>query len=80
MVLCTTEDRAFLRILFETVSAFGTCGLSTGITPQLTDFGKLLLSLTMLAGRLGPLTFAYALRPKDEKELYRYPEGRIIIG
>ena len=34
----------------------------------------------MLAGRLGPLTFAYALRPKDEKELYRYPEGRIIIG
>jgi len=80
MALCTTEDRAFLRILFETVSAFGTCGLSTGITPQLTDFGKLLLSLTMLAGRLGPLTFAYALRPKDEKELYRYPEGRIIIG
>jgi len=80
MVLCTTEDRAFLRILFETVSAFGTCGLSTGITPQLTDFGKLLLSLTMFAGRIGPLTFAYALRPKDEKELFRYPEGRIIIG
>ena len=80
MVLCTTEDRAFLRILFEAVSAFGTCGLSTGITPQLTDFGKLLLSLTMFAGRIGPLTFAYALRPKEEKELYRYPEGRIIIG
>jgi len=80
MALLAVEDQAFLPILFETVSAFGTCGLSTGITPQLTDFGKLLLSLTMFAGRIGPLTFAYALRPKDEKELFRYPEGRIIIG
>ncbi|OUM96210.1 MAG: Trk family potassium uptake protein [Thermobacillus sp. ZCTH02-B1] len=80
MALLAAEDQAFLPILFETVSAFGTCGLSTGITPQLTDFGKLLLSLTMFAGRIGPLTFAYALRPKDEKELFRYPEGRIIIG
>lgn len=80
MVLCTTEDRAFLRILFETVSAFGTCGLSTGITPLLTDFGKIVLSLTMFAGRLGPLTLAYALGPKAERELFRYPEGKIMIG
>lgn len=80
MVLCTTEDRQFLRILFEVVSAFGTCGLSTGITPYLTDAGKLIIALTMFAGRLGPLTLAYALGPRKEKELYRLPEGKIIIG
>jgi trk system potassium uptake protein len=80
MVLCTTEDREFLRILFETVSAFGTVGLSTGITPSLTDTGKLVIALTMFAGRLGPLTLAYALGPRSDKELYRHPEGKIIIG
>ncbi len=80
MVLCTVEDRDFLRILFETVSAFGTVGLSTGITTSLKDVSKLLLSLTMFAGRLGPLTMAYALRPKQGKELYKNPEGKIIIG
>lgn len=80
MLLSTTEDQQFLRILFETTSAFGTVGLSTGITPELTFFGKIVISLTMFAGRLGPLTLAYALGPKTEKELYRYPEGKITIG
>lgn len=80
MALCATEDREFLRILFETVSAFGTVGLSTGITPSLTDAGKLVIALTMFAGRLGPLTLAYALGPRNDKELYRHPEGKIIIG
>ncbi|EFM09994.1 potassium uptake protein, TrkH family [Paenibacillus curdlanolyticus YK9] len=80
MLLSTTEDRDFLRILFETTSAFGTVGLTTGITTTLTDFGKIILSLTMFAGRLGPLTLAYALGPRAEKELYRHPEGKIIIG
>jgi trk system potassium uptake protein len=80
MVLSATEDREFLRVLFEATSAFGTVGLSTGITPLLSDFGKIILSFTMFAGRLGPLTLAYALGPKAEKDLYRYPEGKIIIG
>lgn len=80
MLLSATEDREFLRLLFEATSAFGTVGLSTGITPSLSDFGKIILSLTMFAGRLGPLTLAYALGPKTEKDLYRYPEGKIIIG
>lgn len=80
MVLATLEDRAFLRILFEAVSAFGTVGLSTGITPELSDPGRIILMLTMFAGRLGPLTLAYALQPRAEKELYRHPEGKIIIG
>ncbi|WP_156337273.1 TrkH family potassium uptake protein [Paenibacillus dakarensis] len=80
MILSTTEDSSFLSILFEATSAFGTVGLSMGLTPELSLFGKLLISITMFAGRLGPLTLAYALGPKKGKELYRHPEGKMIIG
>ncbi|AWP25855.1 MULTISPECIES: TrkH family potassium uptake protein [Paenibacillus] len=80
MILSTTEEGEFLEILFETTSAFGTVGLSMGLTPDLTVFGKILISITMFAGRLGPLTLAYALGPKKGKELYRHPEGKMIIG
>ncbi|SFK76495.1 trk system potassium uptake protein TrkH [Paenibacillus sp. 1_12] len=80
MVLSTTESHPFLMILFEVTSAFGTVGLTMGLTTDLTVVGKILISLTMFAGRLGPITLAYALGPKTEKELYRYPEGKITIG
>ncbi|WP_229522456.1 TrkH family potassium uptake protein [Paenibacillus monticola] len=80
MVLSTTEDRNFLMILFETTSAFATVGLSMGLTPELSLIGKILICLTMFAGRLGLLTLAYALGPKQGKPLYKYPEGKIIIG
>lgn len=80
MVLSTTEDASFLSILFETTSAFGTVGLTMGLTGDLTVIGKLIISFTMFAGRLGPLTLAYALGPKKGKELYRHPEGKMIIG
>jgi trk system potassium uptake protein TrkH len=80
MVLSTTESASFLKILFEVTSAFGTVGLTMGLTPDLTMLGKIMLSLTMFAGRLGPITLAYALQPKQEKELFRYPEGKITIG
>ncbi|MCM3700588.1 TrkH family potassium uptake protein [Paenibacillus macerans] len=80
MVLSTTEDASFLSILFETTSAFGTVGLSMGLTGKLTVIGKIIISFTMFAGRLGLLTLAYALGPKKGKELYRHPEGKMIIG
>jgi trk system potassium uptake protein TrkH len=80
MVLSTTEQRPFLMILFETTSAFATVGLSMGLTPELTEIGKILLCLTMFAGRLGLLTLAFALGPKQGKPLYKYPEGKMIIG
>ena len=80
MVLSTTEDASFLTILFESTSAFGTVGLSMGLTGDLTSFGKAVISFTMFAGRLGMLTLAYALGPKKGKDLYRHPEGKIIIG
>lgn len=80
MVLTTTENSPFLDIMFEVTSAFGTVGLTMGLTPHLSDIGKLMIALTMFAGRLGPITLAYALGPKPERELYRYPEGKITIG
>jgi len=80
MVLSVTENASFLAVLFEAVSAFGTSGISMGLTTELTNFGKLLIIILMFVGRTGPLTLAYALKPKKSKELYRYPEGNITIG
>lgn len=80
MMLSTTEQEPYLIILFETTSAFANVGLSLGLTPELTQVGKVLICLTMFAGRLGLLTLAYALGPKQGKPLYKYPEGKMIIG
>ncbi|MGG3307738.1 MULTISPECIES: TrkH family potassium uptake protein [Paenibacillus] len=80
MFLSVTESGEFLRILFEAVSAFGTAGLSMGLTTELSGVGKVTVALLMFLGRLGPLTLAYALSRKNNKELYRHPEGRITIG
>ncbi|WP_160036642.1 TrkH family potassium uptake protein [Paenibacillus sp. An7] len=80
MLLLTTEDAPFLTVMFETASAVGTVGLSVGLTPNLTEWGKLIITITMFIGRIGPLTIAYAIRPRQTKNLYRHPEGRIIIG
>lgn len=80
MLLSVTEKAEFLVVLFESISAFGTSGLSMGLTPELTPAGKVLIIFLMFLGRTGPLTLAYALKPKGSKELYRYPEGKITIG
>ncbi|WP_029192168.1 TrkH family potassium uptake protein [Paenibacillus harenae] len=80
MLLSTLEDQPFLVILFEATSAFATVGLSLGLTSELSETGKIIIAITMFAGRLGPLTLAYALGPRTEKELYRHPEGKITIG
>lgn len=80
MFLSATESSDFLTILFEAVSAFCTVGLSMGLSTELTDVGKFTVAILMLLGRLGPLTLAYALNRKRYKDLYRHPEGRIIIG
>ncbi len=87
MILSVTEissdnSVAFLDVLFETVSAFGTVGLSRGLTSNLTVIGRLLITLTMFAGRVGPLTmaFAFAKKQKENTGTYRYPEERIFVG
>jgi len=68
------------RILFEAVSAFGTVGLSTGITPGLPDPAKLVLVVLMFLGRLGPLTLGSAIALRDRRILYEYPKERPAIG
>jgi trk system potassium uptake protein len=80
LILSITEDKDFIKILFETVSAFGTVGLSTGITPALTLAGKFIIIVTMFAGRLGPLTLALSLVHSQRSTRYRYPQDQVRIG
>ncbi len=79
-ILTITEDAVFLDLLFETTSAFATVGLSRGLTPDLSNVGKLLITLTMYAGRVGPLTMAFAFAQRNKLSKYRYAEGTIIVG
>ncbi len=69
----------FHDVLFEQISAFGTVGLSTGLTGKLSVAGRLWLIATMFVGRLGPLTIALGLLPTVHPHV-RYPEDRIMIG
>jgi trk system potassium uptake protein TrkH len=83
LLLTITEHSAqydFLAIVFEATSAFGTLGLSTGLTPDLSPLGKIIIIITMFIGRLGPLTFAFALSLKSTHSKIRYPESNILIG
>ncbi|GED69491.1 K+ transporter Trk [Brevibacillus reuszeri] len=81
MALSITEPGAtFQMVLFEVTSAFATTGLSMGLTPMLSPIGKCLIVLTMFAGRVGPLTIAFALAQRKQKEYFRYPKGKITIG
>lgn len=80
MRLETGKD--FLSLMFETVSAFATAGLSLGITAQLTSIGKVMISLVMFIGRVGPLTLVLAVGQNAEvaANRVRYPESKILIG
>jgi trk system potassium uptake protein TrkH len=81
MILSITETGASLEyIIYETVSAFGTVGLTLGLTPNLSVPGKLILALTMYVGRLGPLTLVIALARRSRLKGIRYPEDKIIVG
>jgi len=69
----------FLELLFETVSAFSTCGLSMGITEYLTTSGKILLSVVMFVGRLGPLVLVQAVVLQPHADAY-YAEENVMVG
>jgi trk system potassium uptake protein TrkH len=81
-ILSGVEGIPFVQALFEVTSAFGTVGLSTGITPELSDISKVILIFTMFLGRVGPLSFAIAIALKENKKLQNtvYPEGKIMVG
>jgi potassium uptake TrkH family protein len=80
LALVAVEDVTLTPALFEATSAFGTVGLTTGLTTALSTFAKLLLSVVMLLGRVGPVTFITALALRERTREYRYPEERPIIG
>ncbi len=69
----------FMELMFETVSAFGTVGLSTGVTPHLSCTGKIILICIMLVGRVGPLAIAMAISRQEIKR-YHYAEESIMVG
>lgn len=79
-VLLSVADASMAPALYEAFSAFGTVGLSTGITPQLPTVGQLALVVLMFLGRVGPVTLFAALVLRQRKRLYRFPEERPIIG
>ena len=72
--------RFFVEYLFDTVSAFGTVGLSMGITPKLNDLQKYALILMMFAGRVGPLTLAFSLSRSTERIGVTYAEEGVMVG
>jgi len=72
--------RFFVEYLFETVSAFGTVGLSMGVTPELSDLQKLAIILMMFAGRVGPLTLAFSLSRISVREGATYAEEGVMVG
>lgn len=70
----------FIDLFFQTVSAFGTVGLSTGLTPDLSSIGHLILIITMFVGRLGPLALVLAMAQSAEGDNYRYAQERVTMG
>jgi trk system potassium uptake protein TrkH len=76
----TDAGHRALALGFEAVSAFGTVGLSTGITPRLNPLSEMIIILLMYLGRLGPLTLALALVEKGDERRINYPVEDIVIG
>ncbi len=79
-VLTLFERHEFMALFYEAISAFGTVGLSTGITPELSAPSKVAIIVTMFSGRLGPLTLLVALARRQKEEGLHYPEEKLLIG
>ncbi len=81
LMLKFESDQPFLTLAFEVVSAFGTVGLSLGVTPFLSSIGKVTICIVMLIGRVGPLTLLLAIAARAQSEgKTDFPEGRVMIG
>lgn len=74
------NEFSFVSLMFEAMSALATVGLSTGITPDLSHMGKVILCIGMFIGRLGPITAVYALQRRQQQPRYRFPEAHIRLG
>jgi trk system potassium uptake protein TrkH len=80
LLLALTSGVPFDRALFESMSAFSTSGLSTGLTQTLAEPGQIVVAILMFIGRVGTIAVASALALKTRRRLYRYPEERPIVG
>jgi trk system potassium uptake protein len=80
LVLLTVTELSLDDALFETVSAFATVGLSTGVTADLPVAGHVVLAVLMFLGRVGTITVATGLALRSRRRPYRYPEERPIVG
>ncbi|HEU5035456.1 MAG TPA: potassium transporter TrkG [Nocardioides sp.] len=80
LVLLEITDLSTRAVLFESISAFATVGLSTGITADLPSTGQLVLAVLMFVGRLGPITLVSSLALRETQRRYTLPEGRPLIG
>jgi trk system potassium uptake protein TrkH len=74
------SPNAFLRLIFESTSAYGTVGLSMGVTPFFSAWGKALIIVLMYLGRIGPLTIALALSRREEAGRFRFARGEVMVG
>jgi Trk-type K+ transport system membrane component len=75
-----TEPFSNTAIIFEIFSAFGSTGLSLGITSDLSVIGKMVIMVMMFVGRIGIFSFLFLIRGKPTKDMYKYPEAKMIIG
>ncbi|WP_432359724.1 TrkH family potassium uptake protein [Sporosarcina sp. UB5] len=80
ILLITEKNVPVVALLFEITSAFGTCGMSLGITSDLSVIGKLIIMVLMFIGRVGLISFLYTLGGKSNKKPFSYPKERVIIG
>jgi Trk-type K+ transport system membrane component len=80
LALLSITSRPLDVVLFEVISAFSTCGLSTGLTAELPDSGKYLLTALMFLGRTGTMTLAAALALRERRRVIRLPEERPVVG
>lgn len=76
----TDPNESFVNLMYEATSAFGTVGLTTGVTQRLSTAGKIIIIITMYCGRVGPMTVALAFLRNKKKQTHKYPEGKILIG
>lgn len=80
IVIMIIEPFSMMQILFDVTSAFGTVGLSLGITPELTTASKIILMFLMFVGRVGVITFLFLFKSERKQSNIRYPKEKIIIG